>query len=58
MITKQHPEWSEEGFNQQPKLVILFDRMARMGRVVLAARERVAQRECRGDNERQKRSEG
>lgn len=54
---KQYPEWSEEAFGQQPKLVILFDRMARMGRAMMAARARVAQAQVQGDNGRQK-SEG
>lgn len=47
---KQYPEWSEESFASQPKLVVLFDRMARLGRAMQAARARVAQGAIRDDN--------
>lgn len=55
MSKKQYPEWSEETFDEQPKLVILFDRMARLGRAMQAARARVAQRASQDDNALQKR---
>lgn len=44
------PNWTEEAFSNKPKLVILFDRLARIGRAMQRARAKVAQSAHEQDN--------